>query len=130
MERVTQILTLKFTDYQDYLAVLSLGASSDVWRMRSVHSQHANQTYGHQTLNILVKQHKKYDTGYRVYIADFGISRSFSPLDHSQTDSVIARCQSTVHPKFTNMIKGEGLRTYSLWVVCSWKCSQFCAIKV
>jgi hypothetical protein len=40
--------------------------------------------------NILVKR-GLYRSGYRVYIADFGISKSFSLLDHSQTDDPIPR---------------------------------------
>ncbi|KAL2074586.1 hypothetical protein VTL71DRAFT_8364 [Oculimacula yallundae] len=49
--------------------------------------------------NILVKKHPSYLYGYQVYIADFGISRSFLALDHSQTDTAIRRTPKYCAPE-------------------------------
>lgn len=48
--------------------------------------------------NILVKR-GPYAFGYCVYIADFGISKSFSSLDHSQTDDPIPRTPKYCAPE-------------------------------
>jgi serine/threonine protein kinase len=48
--------------------------------------------------NILVKK-GPYRFGHRVYIADFGISKSFSSLDHSQTDDPIPRTPKYCAPE-------------------------------
>jgi hypothetical protein len=48
--------------------------------------------------NILVKR-GPYRFGHRVYIADFGISKSFSSLDHSQTDDPIPRTPKYCAPE-------------------------------
>jgi serine/threonine protein kinase len=49
--------------------------------------------------NILVKKHSDYRNGHRVYIADFGISRSFPAVDHSQTDAHILRTPKYCAPE-------------------------------
>jgi hypothetical protein len=49
--------------------------------------------------NILVKKHPNYRNGHRVYIADFGISRSFPAMDHSQTDAHIPRTPKYCAPE-------------------------------
>ncbi|PVH86814.1 kinase-like protein [Cadophora sp. DSE1049] len=49
--------------------------------------------------NILVKKHHSYLYGYQVYIADFGIWRSFPALDHSQTDTAIRRTPKYCAPE-------------------------------
>ncbi|TVY57582.1 putative leucine-rich repeat receptor-like serine/threonine-protein kinase, partial [Lachnellula cervina] len=53
--------------------------------------------------NILVKRNVDYlPYGYRVYIADFGISRSFPATDHSQTDAEILRTPKYCPPEVWN----------------------------
>ncbi|OCL06934.1 kinase-like protein [Glonium stellatum] len=49
--------------------------------------------------NILVKFKADQPFAHHVYVADFGISRSFSPLDHSQTDSIIPRTRKYCAPE-------------------------------
>lgn len=49
--------------------------------------------------NILVRKHPQSRFGYRVYIADIGISREFKSLDHSQTDTHIRRTPKYCAPE-------------------------------
>ncbi|KAI9867430.1 MAG: hypothetical protein M1813_008988 [Trichoglossum hirsutum] len=102
MEDITQALTARSMNVRDYLAILSLERFFRclLHALRFIH----DNTIKHMDIkpaNILVKEHQRYDYGYQVYIADFGISRSFSQFDHSQTDSDTAKspiyCAPEVH---------------------------------
>jgi hypothetical protein len=65
--------------------------------LRYIHSQHTRHL-DIKPGNILVKK-GPYRFGHRVYIADFGISKSFSSLDHSQTDDPIPRTPKYCAPE-------------------------------
>ncbi|KAH7360553.1 kinase-like domain-containing protein [Rhexocercosporidium sp. MPI-PUGE-AT-0058] len=68
--------------------------------------------------NILVKKHASYFNGYQVYIADFGISRSFPVLDHSQTDTAIRRTPKYCAPEvWYQEIHGRAADIFSLGCV-------------
>ncbi|KAI9766043.1 MAG: hypothetical protein M1839_005034 [Geoglossum umbratile] len=92
MERVTQALASNPISYREYLALLSFGSFFGCLAsaLEFIHGK----TIKHMDIkpaNILVKEHERYENRHHVYIADFGISRSFSQLDHSQTDSKITK---------------------------------------
>jgi serine/threonine protein kinase len=92
MERVTQALASNPIGFWDYLAILSFGDFFGCLA-NALEFIHDN-TIKHMDIkpgNILVKEHERYENRHHVYIADFGISRSFSQLDHSQTDSEITK---------------------------------------
>jgi len=65
--------------------------------LQYIHSQ-ATRYLDIKPGNILVKK-GPYRFGYRVYIADFGISKSFSSLDHSQKDDPIPRTPKYCAPE-------------------------------
>jgi hypothetical protein len=68
--------------------------------------------------NILVKKHPDSIYGYRVYIADFGISRSFRSLDHSQTDTAIRRTPKYCAPEVWDLdVHGRAADIFSLGCV-------------
>jgi serine/threonine protein kinase len=67
--------------------------------------------------NILVKR-GSFRSGYRVYIADFGISKSFSSLDHSQTDDPIPRTPKYCAPEvWERVMYGRAADIFSLGCV-------------
>ncbi|KAH6711734.1 kinase-like domain-containing protein [Leptodontidium sp. MPI-SDFR-AT-0119] len=68
--------------------------------------------------NILVKKHPKASYGYRVYVADFGISRSFKSMDHSQTDTHIRRTPKYCAPEVWEQdVHGRAADIFSLGCV-------------
>jgi serine/threonine protein kinase len=68
--------------------------------------------------NILVKKHPSYPYGHRVYIADFGISRCFPTLDHSQTGAEILRTPKYCAPEVWNRkVHGRAADIFSLGCV-------------
>jgi serine/threonine protein kinase len=103
---------------------------------------HANTTkhMDIKPLNILVKQlgrkeRKDWDfSHYRVYIADFGISRNFSTQDHSQTDSPTPRSPLYCAPEvFNRDPRGRAADVFSMGcvflematVLCGLRCEDF-----
>ncbi|KAH7319060.1 kinase-like domain-containing protein [Rhexocercosporidium sp. MPI-PUGE-AT-0058] len=68
--------------------------------------------------NILVRKHPQATYGYRIYIADFGISRSFKYLDHSQTDTHIRRTPKYCAPEVWEQdVHGRAADIFSLGCV-------------
>ncbi|PVH74344.1 kinase-like protein [Cadophora sp. DSE1049] len=68
--------------------------------------------------NILVRKHDQAAYGYRIYIADFGISRSFKSLDHSQTDTHIRRTPKYCAPEVWEQdVHGRAADIFSLGCV-------------
>lgn len=68
--------------------------------------------------NILVKKHAEARYGYRVYLADFGISRSFKTLDHSQTDAPIRKTPKYCAPEVWEQgVHGRAADIFSLGCV-------------
>lgn len=68
--------------------------------------------------NILVRKHAQAAYGYRIYIADFGISRSFKSLDHSQTDTHIRRTPKYCAPEVWEQdVHGRAADIFSLGCV-------------
>ncbi|KAG4437413.1 hypothetical protein IFR05_007095 [Cadophora sp. M221] len=68
--------------------------------------------------HILVKKHPQATYGYRVYLADFGISRSFKSLDHSQTDTHIRRTPKYCAPEVWEQdVHGRAADIFSLGCV-------------
>ncbi|KAH0542984.1 hypothetical protein FGG08_002672 [Glutinoglossum americanum] len=86
--------------YWNYLTILSFGSFFGCLSsaLKFIH----DRTTKHMDIkpaNILVKEHERYENRHHVYIADFGISRSFSQLDHSQTDSMITKTPKYCAPE-------------------------------
>ncbi|KAK7188570.1 dual specificity mitogen-activated protein kinase kinase 1 [Paraphaeosphaeria sporulosa] len=74
--------------------------------------------------NVLVKRSCERTFGCQVYLADFGMSRSFSPLDHGQTESTVARTARCCAPKeLANKPHGRAADVLSQDVSFS-KCKQ------
>ncbi|CZT04062.1 uncharacterized protein RCO7_05660 [Rhynchosporium graminicola] len=84
--------------------------------------------------NILVRKHPLAKYGYRVYIADFGISRSFKSLDHStakQTPTPTAHLkycapevwEQDVHGRAADVFSLVCVFTEMLTVLCGCKCN-------
>ncbi|PVH99773.1 kinase-like protein, partial [Periconia macrospinosa] len=103
MQEIENVLVPHRTiDYGSFMAIASLGrffkclASA----LGYVHSQ-TTKHLDIKPRNILIKRSRDVIFGYQVYLADFGISRSFSPTDHSQTDAWVGRtakyCAPEVH---------------------------------
>jgi serine/threonine protein kinase len=68
--------------------------------------------------NVLMKRHPDYRFGHRVYIADFGTSRSFPSLDYSQTDAPVPRTPKYCAPEVWNReMYGRAADTFSLGCV-------------
>jgi serine/threonine protein kinase len=87
----------------DALAIISLwtflGCLSEA--LMYIHSR-ATKHLDIKPGNILIKRHPSYRFGHRVYIADFGISRSFPALDRSQTDTPVPRTPKYCAPEVWN----------------------------
>jgi ankyrin repeat protein/serine/threonine protein kinase len=119
MAKVEDIIASDVTEIQDYMAVVSLGRFF-ACLTSAVAYIHENTT-AHMDIkprNILVKQHPRYQFGHRVYIADFGISRHFSPLDHSQTDRAISFTRKYCAPEvFDQDLHGRPADIFSLGCV-------------
>ncbi|KAH0559147.1 hypothetical protein GP486_004316 [Trichoglossum hirsutum] len=118
MDDIARALTIQSINVRDFLAILSLGRFFSCL-LHALHFVHKN-TIKHMDVkpgNILVKEHRRYDFGYQVYIADFGISRSFSEFDHSQTDSDTARSPIYCAPEVYQCAKrGRSADIFSMGV--------------
>ncbi|KAI9774079.1 MAG: hypothetical protein M1840_005172 [Geoglossum simile] len=128
MERTSQALSSDQLTIRDYLAVLSLGRFFRCLAnaLEFIH----NNNIKHMDIkapNILVNKSPKYICGHQVYIADFGISRSFSGLDCSQTDSVIARSPKYCAPEvYEGNKRGRSADIFSMGCVFSEMYSILC----
>jgi hypothetical protein len=94
-----KLISLRF-DEETFLRVASLGTFFRCLAA-GIEYIHAN-TLKHLDIkpqNILVKLKPSNLFGYHVYISDFGFSRSFSSVDHSQTDSIIPRTPKYCAPE-------------------------------
>lgn len=103
MGKIEDILTSELAKIEDYMAVISLGNFFSCLTS-AVNYIHERNT-AHMDIkprNILVKQHPRYEFSHRVYLADFGISRHFSPLDHSQTDTPISFTRKYCAPEVSD----------------------------
>ena len=68
--------------------------------------------------NILVRRVRALKLGFRVYIADFGLSRSFAANEHSQTDGPTARTPKFCAPEvFDFDYRGRSADIFSLGCV-------------
>jgi hypothetical protein len=106
-------------EYQSRLAIMSLwnffGCLSEA--LVYIHSQ-ATKHLDVKPGNILVKRYPDYQLGHRVYIADFGISRCFPSLDHSQTDAPVPRTPKYCAPEVWNReMYGRAADIFSLGCV-------------
>lgn len=106
-------------EYHSKLAIMSLwnffGCLSEA--LLYIHSwatKHLDTKPG----NILVMRHSDYRFGHRIYIADFGISRYFPSLDHSQTDAPIPRTPKYCAPEVWNReMYGRGADIFTMGCV-------------
>jgi ankyrin repeat protein len=119
MAKVEDIIASDVTEIQDYMAVVSLGSFFSC--LTSAVTYIHEKTTAHMDIkprNILIKQHPRYRFGHQVYIADFGISRHFSPLDHSQTDGPISFTRKYCAPEvFDQDLHGRPADIFSLGCV-------------
>ncbi|KAF1836863.1 kinase-like protein, partial [Decorospora gaudefroyi] len=70
--------------------------------------------------NILIREigSSPFDPGWRVYLADFGLSRSFTSQDHSQTDGPTSRTPRYCAPEvYKSERRGRSADIFSLGCV-------------
>lgn len=142
--RTFSILLYPVADYdirrfmQDYHSTMSqssssIGCASSMVRFfgclaHALHYIHSNFTkhLDIKPQNILVKRqyhnttvHSRVSaTNYRVYIADFGLSKNFSSLDQSQTDSCTPRTPKYCAPEvYYQEAKGRSADVFSMGCV-------------
>jgi serine/threonine protein kinase len=99
-EHVITILQDQRSPYSNYEAPVSLGRFFSC--LANAMDYICENTTKHMDIkphNILVKVHPRYTIHHQVYIADFGIFRHFSSLNHSQTDSEIPRSPKYCAPE-------------------------------
>ncbi|KAL2059999.1 hypothetical protein VTL71DRAFT_9821 [Oculimacula yallundae] len=97
--------------------------------MRYIHST-ARKHLDIKPGNILVRKHPQATYGYRVYIADFGISRSFKSLDHSQTETHIRRTPKYCAPEvWYQDVHGRAADIFSLGCVFMEMLTVLCGCK-
>ncbi|KAF2731967.1 kinase-like protein [Polyplosphaeria fusca] len=106
-------------EYSDFMAVASLGQSFGclATALAFVH----DRTTKHLDIkprNVLVKYSRESVFGYHVYLADFGISRSFASLDQSQTASRVGRTAKYCAPEiYADEPHGRAADVFSLGCV-------------
>jgi serine/threonine protein kinase len=119
MGHVEEILASGVSGMKEYMAAISLGHFFEC--LASAVSYIHGQKTKHMDImpqNILVKQHPKYLLNHHVYIADFGISRHFSALDHSQTDGLTAFTPKYCAPEvYDEDVRGRSADVFSLGCV-------------
>jgi serine/threonine protein kinase len=101
LQQLERVLVPRRTmDYGDFMAVASLGQFFKCLAaaLAYVHSQ-TTKHLDIKPRNVLVKRSRDNLFGYQVYLADFGISRSFSSMDHSQTETYVGRTAKYCAPE-------------------------------
>jgi serine/threonine protein kinase len=85
--------------------------------------QHKTKHMNIKPQNILVRRvHISiHEHGWRIYIADFGLSRSIAPQDHSETDGPMSRTPRYCAPEVYSHEKEDDLHKSSRFVACSSK---------
>jgi ankyrin repeat protein len=119
LKNIETALTNRAMSSDQYMAVVSLESFFQclVDAMQYIH----RNTTIHMDIkprNILIKRCPGYRYDHKVYITDFGISRHFSPLEHSQTDSVTAMTRMYCAPEVSDQEKrGRSADIFSLGCV-------------
>jgi serine/threonine protein kinase len=96
---------LGFQKRIEFLASTLSCLSSAVAYIHTNTTKHMDIKPANVLVRLLEKQEKTYglqQTNWRVYLADFGLSTSFSPQDHSQTDRPTARTAKYCAPEVYN----------------------------
>ncbi|CAI6332467.1 unnamed protein product [Periconia digitata] len=120
LQQIESVLVPRCTlDYANFMAIASLGRFFKC--LAAALSYVHGQTTKHLDIkprNVLIKRSRDVMFGYQVYLADFGISRSFASTDHSQTDAWVGRtaryCAPEVH---WNETHGRAADVFSLGCV-------------
>jgi serine/threonine protein kinase len=105
--------------YGNFMAVASLGQSFSCLAaaLAYVHSK-TTKHLDIKPQNVLVKRSRDNRFGYQFYLADFGISQSFSSSDQSQTDSRVGRTAKYCAPEvYADESHGRGADIFSLGCV-------------
>jgi serine/threonine protein kinase len=119
IRRGEQILASKSTEYDDFMALKSLGRFfSCLTRALEYVHDHTIKHMDIKPQNILVKRSPQYVDGYQVYLADFGVSRSFADMEQSQTDGRTALSPKYCAPEVYNQeMRGRSADIFSLGCV-------------
>ncbi|CAN9171771.1 unnamed protein product [Alternaria alternata] len=123
-------LDMSMEDSMERRITLNLTLSCLTSAVAFIH-QHTTKHMDIKPQNILVRQvhYTGFDPGWRVYIADFGLSRTFASHDHSQTDGPTSLTPKYCAPEVYNYEqRGRSADIFSLGCVFLEMLTTICCI--